>query len=113
MKIEILFPEISNIYGDFGNIIYLKKCLPEAEFIETALNLKPAFLNENIDLVYMGSMTEKAQEKIIKQLAPYKEKIKEKIDVGTVMLFTGNSFEIFGQYIENDDGSKIEALRNT
>lgn len=113
MKIEILFPEISNIYGDFGNIIYLKKCLPEAKFIETALNSKPAFLNENIDLVYMGSMTEKAQEKIIKQLAPYKEKIKEKIDVGTVMLFTGNSFEIFGQYIENDDGSKIEALRNT
>lgn len=110
MKIEILFPEISNIYGDFGNVLYLKKCLPEAEFIETALNTEPAFINNEIDLVYMGSMTEKAQEKIIKQLEPHKEKIKEKIDNGTAMLFTGNSFEIFGQYIENDDGSKIKAL---
>lgn len=110
MKIEILFPEISNIYGDFGNIMYLKKCLPEAEFIETNLNTEPSFLKEDIDLVYLGSMTESAQEKAIKQLEPYKEKIKENIDNGKAMLFTGNSFEIFGQYIENDDGSKVQAL---
>ena len=88
MKIEILYPEMSNIYGDYGNIMFLKKCLPEAEFIETSLHTEPAFSKENIDLIYLGSMTEKAQE----------------------IIFTGNSLEILGKYIENDDGSKIEGL---
>ena len=112
MKIEILFPEISNIYGDLGNIMFLKKALPYAEFIETSLNTEPVFVKEEVDLVYLGSMTEKSQEKVIKQLLPYKEKIKEHIEEEKAMLFTGNSFEIFGQYIESDDGNKIEALRD-
>lgn len=110
MKIEILFPEFCNIYGDYGNIIYLKKCLPEAEFIETNINEEPQFILEDIDLVYMGSMTEKVQEKIIKKLMPHKKKIRQKINEEKAFLFTGNSFEIFGNYIENEDGSKIEGL---
>ena len=115
MKIEILFPEFCNIYGDYGNIIYLKECLPEAEFIETSLNEEPKFITEDVDLVYMGSMTVKwvgpaTAEKIIKKLIPYKETIKEQIDGEKAFLFTGNSFEIFGRYIENEDKTQIEGL---
>lgn len=110
MKIEILFPEFCNIYGDYGNILYLKKCLPEAEFIETSLNEEPKFINEDINLVYMGSMTEKVQEKIIKKLMQYKEIIKQQIEEGKAFLLTGNSFEIFGRYIENEDKTQIEGL---
>lgn len=110
MKIEILFPEVCSIYGDYGNIMYLKQCLPQAEFIETALNTEPKFIEENIDLVYLGSMTEKMQEKIIKKLEKYKSIISEQINSGKAFLFTGNSFELLGKYIENDDGEKIECL---
>ena len=110
MKIEILYPEMSNIYGDYGNIMFLKKCLPEAEFIETSLHTEPAFSKENIDLIYLGSMTEKAQEIIIRSLKQYKNKLNEYIQTGKAILFTGNSLEILGKYIENDDGSKIEGL---
>lgn len=110
MKIEILFPEFCNIYGDYGNVIYLKACLPDAEFIETSLNDEPKFITEDIDLVYMGSMTEKVQEKIIKKLMPYKEIIKQKIEDNKAFLFTGNSFEVFGNYIEEDNKNKIEGL---
>lgn len=55
-------------------------------------------------------MTESAQEKIIKKLMPYKERIAQLISEDVPMLFTNNAVEIFGQYIENEDGSKIEAL---
>ena len=58
----------------------------------------------------MGAMTESAQEKIIKKLMPYKERIAQLISEDVPMLFTNNAVEIFGQYIENEDGSKIEAL---
>ena len=39
MKIEVLFPEVANLYGDLSNIEYLKKCLNnDVEIIETSLN---------------------------------------------------------------------------
>lgn len=110
MKVEILYPEMSNIYGDYGNIMFLKKCLKDAEFIETELHSEPAFVSQDIDLVYLGSMTEKAQEKVIMALKPYKNKLNEYIQTGKAILFTGNSLEILGEYIENDDETKIEGL---
>ena len=55
-------------------------------------------------------MTEKMQEKVINKLKPYKERIKELIDENVVFLVTGNAIEIFGKYIENEDGTKIDAL---
>lgn len=110
MKIEILFPEFCNLFGDSANMRYLEKCLPEAEFIRTALNDEPYFVKNSPELIYMGPMTESVQEKIIKKFLPLKDRIRELIASGTVFLFTGNALEILGDYIENDDGTKIEAL---
>lgn len=109
-KIEILFPEFCNLFGDLSNMKYLKKCLPDAEFIETAFNDEPAFISQDIDFIYMGPMTEKTQEKVIKKLKPYKEKIEELIEKNVTFLVTGNAVEIFGKYIEDENGEKIEAL---
>lgn len=110
MKIEILYPEFCNLYSDISNMKYLKQCLPEAEFIETTIDLVPTFVTEKVDLIYLGAMTEKTQEKLINKLREYKDKIKELIDNGTNFLFTGNSFEILGKYIENEDKSQVEGL---
>lgn len=111
MKIEILYPEFCNLNGDMGNMQYLKKCLPEAEIIETDIDKEPTFNNqEDISLIYMGTLSERAQEIVIQKLKPYKAKIEELIEKGQVFLFTGNSIEVLGEYIENEDGSKIEGL---
>lgn len=110
MKIEILFPEFCNLYGDMFNMKYLKMCLQEEEFIETALGETPKFVNDEVNLIYLGPMTEKTQEKVINVLKPYREKIKQLIEKNVVFLFTGNALEILGKYIENEDGSKIEGL---
>ena len=75
MKIEILYPEICTLYGDKGNTMYLQKCLPDAEFVTTGLNEKPLFLKENIDMVYMCSMSEKSQELVLDRLMQYKDEI--------------------------------------
>lgn len=108
--IEILFPEFCNLYGDISNMKYLKKCIPEANFIETSFNEEPTFIKNNVALIYMGPMTEKMQEKVIEKLKPYKQRIEELIEKNVVFLITGNALEIFGKYIENENGSKIEAL---
>ena len=110
LKIEILFPEFCNLYGDISNMKYLKKSIPKANFHETAFDEEPKFVNEQVNLIYLGPMTESMQEKVITKLKPYTERIKELIDQNVIFLITGNALEIFGNYIENEDGSKIEGL---
>lgn len=109
MKIEILFPEFANLYGEMSSVQYLKQCLPEAEFVETHLNTEPVFAKEDVAMIFMASMTEHQQELVIEKLQNYKERIKELIEKNVVFLMVGNAMEVFGEYIE-EDGTKIPAL---
>ena len=111
MRIEILYPELCCLYGDKGNTKFLQQCLPEAEFIETSLNSKPAFLTEQVDLCCMYSMSEKSQELILNRLFQWKDEVVSACKEGkTLFLFLGNAMELLGQYIQREDGSKVEAL---
>lgn len=110
IKIEYLFPEVTNLYGDLFNIKYLEKSIKDVEIINTSLTDIPYFANHDVDMIYMGSMSERAQEIVIEKLKPYKERIKELIEKNTVMLFTGNALEVLLNHIDEDDGRKVEAL---
>lgn len=111
MRIEILYPELCCLYGDKGNTLFLQQCLPEAEFLFTQLNDKPHFLDEQIDLCCMYSMSEKSQELILSRMMQWKEEITACCASGkTLFLLTGNALELFGQYIQREDGSRVDAL---
>lgn len=109
IKIEILYGEVCNLHGELMNIEYLRQCIKDCEIISTKLNEKPHFVNKKVDMIYLGPMTESIQSKVIEKLTPYKEKLEELIKNGTLMLFTGNAYEVLGKYIEADD-KKIKCL---
>lgn len=110
MKIEVLFPEYCNLFGDLYNINYLEKCLPQAERVDTALTDEPLFAHDGVDLIYMGPMSERSQERVLDKLRPYRDRLDQLIQGGTAFLLTGNAGEVFGNCIENEDGSRIEGL---
>jgi CobQ-like glutamine amidotransferase family enzyme len=101
LTIEMLFPEIANLYGDNSNIEYLSRCLPEARIVRTGLNDAPQFVTQNVDLVYLGPLTERGQLRAIARLIPHKARIVELIDSGTHFLFTHNAMECLGTRIVN------------
>lgn len=109
MKIEVLFPEFGNLYGDSGNIRYLAACAEDIEIINTDNRSVPHFVSEDVDMIYIGSMSEKKQEIAVERLLQYKERIKELIDKGVIFLATGNSMELFGKCIK-DSGKEIPML---
>lgn len=110
IKVEILFPEICNLYGDLQNIDYLKKSSDEIEIVEDNLIDEPYFLNNVPDLIYMGTLTEKSQNFAIEKLRPYRKRLMELIESGVHFLITGNALEIFGTEIIDDNLTKEEGL---
>lgn len=110
MKIEVLFSEMCNLFGDLKGIDYLSMCVPEAEVVYTSYTEEPLFVTEQPSLIYMGPMSEKTQEKVIEKLLPYRERLFSLIQNNTLFFFTGNAMEVLGKYIENEDGSKIRGL---
>ena len=111
MKIEILYSELCCLYGDKGNTEFLRRCLPEAEFIQTQLNETPAFLDGSVNMVYLCSMSEKSQELVLDRLMPHQKTIASLAKEGsTVFFFVGNAMELLGQYIQREDGSRVKAL---
>ncbi len=110
MKIEVLYGNAANLYGDQGNILLLKKALADATFIETDLNETPRFVSTKVDLIIMGSMSERMQMKVIERLLPFRDRIINLIDEGVHFVITGNALDIFGEAIEKEDGSFVTGL---
>lgn len=112
--IEMLFPEVANLYGDLFNAKYLQKCLEasgcEVTLIEDELSKEPAFVKEKPDFIYMGPMTEHAEEIVIQKLQPYTERLKSLIKENVCFLMTGNAIEIFEERIDCEDGESIRGL---
>ncbi len=109
MTVEVLYPELSNLYGDHANIRYLQASAPDAEIIYTDNRSTPRFVTEKVDMVYLGSMPEREQVLAIQRLKPYVERLRALVEEGMVLLATGNALELFGQYIA-DGPTKTETL---
>lgn len=112
MRIIHLFADLCNLYGDYGNVWALKRALEnkgqnvevEYQSIDDEIDISGA------DFVFIGSATERNQKVALNYLQGYKDNIKTALDNGTVILATGNSFEIFGQSVTDCDGVKHEGL---
>lgn len=107
----MLFPDVANLHGDLFNITYLSRCRPDAEVVRTSLNDTPAFVNDPVDLIYLGPMSERSQGWVIDRLLPYRDRIAELIAGGTTFLFTHNAMEVLGEHItDTKSGQKIAGL---
>ena len=110
MIIEMLYPEIASLYGEKGNLDLLKLCFPEANIRMTMLNDEPYFVKHEVDLIVMGPTTEEFQKIIIKRLTPYIDRIQTMIRENIHFWMTGNAMDIFGAYIEDEEGNRVLGL---
>ena len=104
VKILHLYHDIMNLYGEYGNIKIIEKHLKD-QGINVTIDRKSIGEEKNFELydfIYMGCGTEKNQKAILKDLLNEKEQFINTIEKNTVMLFTGNSFEILGNLIDDD-----------
>lgn len=107
--IEILYSEFGNMYGEIYNPMFLEKSCNDIKLIYTKLTEEPYFVNNKVDMVYIGNLRDNKIYGILNVLKKYKDKIKEMVENDVIFLLTGNSLELFGSYIK-EDGNINEGL---
>ena len=106
MKLLHLYHDIMNLYGDYANILCLKRMLEkngEEAGIDRVSLSEDAILDE-YDFIFVGSGTEKNQKVVLADFLKYRDQLKAYIASGKPLLMTGNSFEMLGKMITDGSG---------
>lgn len=103
IKIAHLYYDLMNLYGENGNVRYLKKKLEEQDF-EVSVHFLT--VSEDIDftrydIYYIGMGSDDNKLIVLEDIIKYKKDIKEAIENGKYFLVTGNAIELFGEGIIN------------
>ena len=111
-KIAHLYYDLMNLYGENGNIRYLSKKIEEQGIKVNVdyLSLGDDIDFDNYDMFYIGTGSEENQLLAIEDIVKYKDQIKNSINNNKFFIVTGNAIELFGNRIENLDGSFKECL---
>lgn len=105
IRIAHLYYDLMNLYGENGNIRFLKRKLEEQE-----LDVEIHFLSigdkidyDKYDLFYIGTGSEENKYIVLEDIVKDKDNIKEAINNKKFFLVTGNALDLFGKKIINED----------
>ena len=113
LKILYLYPDILELYGDYGNIQVLKYRLEKrginATIEQYSIGDNPPNFN-NYDLVFAGGGADQEQGILADDLIKYKENIKDAINNGVFFLLICGAYQLFGKYYKSADGDIVPGL---
>ena len=104
-----LYYDLLNLYGESGNIIALRDTLRDQGY-EVIIDKKT--LGDTIDfmkydIVYIGQGSEANQEIARQDIIKYKKELNDYIESNKILISTGNSYELFGDKINDKEGLGI------
>ena len=113
LKILYLYPDILELYGDYGNIQILRYRLEQRGFKAT---IEPYSIGDtppnfkNYDLIFAGGGADQEQNILAQDLVQYKSSIQEALDAGVFFLLICGSYQLFGKYYKDAEGNIINGL---
>ena len=105
LKIAHMYPDLLNLYGDYGNILSLKRRCEwrniEVEVCEYSLNDTVNF--DETDIFYIGGGTDKEQLAVCEKMKEYKDELKNYVEKNGVVMALCGGYQILGNYIKIKD----------
>ena len=113
IKLLYLYPDMLELYGDYGNIQVLKYRLEKRGF--NLITDKYSIGDEApdftcYDIVFAGGGADQEQSILAKDLVKYKNNIKEAIENKVFFLLICGAYQLFGKYYKDVDGNIIDGL---
>ncbi|MCR4881020.1 MAG: glutamine amidotransferase [bacterium] len=112
INIAHLYPELMNIYGDFGNVCALKKRL---EWRGIKVNICKISMGDDIDfdkydIYFIGGGQDKQQFAVSEELQKNKDGFQKIAEDGAVMLAICGGYQLLGHYYQEQNGSKLAGI---
>ena len=113
IKILYLYPDMLELYGDYGNIQVLKYRIESRGYkaIIDRYSIGDATPNFNdYDIVFAGGGADNEQSILAKDLVQYKDNIKDAVNNGVFFLLICGAYQLFGKYYKGVEGNIIPGL---
>ena len=113
LKILYLYPDMLELYGDYGNIQVLKYRIESrgCQAIIDRYSIGDDAPNFNdYDIVFAGGGADNEQSILAEDLVKYKENIQEAVQNGVFFLLICGAYQLFGKYYKGVDGNIIPGL---
>lgn len=113
LKLLYLYPDMLELYGDYGNIQVLKyRCEKRGiNLIVEKYSIgydTPNF--KEYDIVFAGGGADNEQNILSEDLVKYSDNIKEAVENGTFFLLICGAYQLFGKYYKGVEGDIIPGL---
>ncbi len=113
LKILYLYPDILELYGDYGNIQVLEYRLKKRNILA---NITPYSIGDptpdfsSFDIVFAGGGADQEQGILADDLLKHKNNIKKAMESGTFFLLICGAYQLFGKYYKDVNGNIIPGL---
>ncbi len=111
-RIAHLYYDLMNLYGENGNIRYLKRKLEEQDIEAEVyfLSIEDKIDFDKYDFYYIGMGSLENQEIVLNNLMKYKKQVIEAINKNKFFLVTGNAIDLFGRSLTNAKEQVLKAI---
>lgn len=106
-----LYPKDMNIYGDYGNLLVIKRRLEWHGYtpVITEYNVGDPF-PENIDIVVGGGGQDSGQDIIHHDLLKIGKKLRDLAESDTPMLVVCGLYQLFGNFFQTSKNQRLEGI---
>ncbi|MBT1179328.1 type 1 glutamine amidotransferase [Bifidobacterium vespertilionis] len=111
IDIVSLYPKDMNIYGDSGNVLVVRRRL-ELRGYEARIHAynQGDRWPDHVDLILGGGGQDTGQKKIIRDFFDRAELLRSLASDGVPMLMICGLYQLFGEYFETVDGSRLDGI---
>jgi lipid II isoglutaminyl synthase (glutamine-hydrolysing) len=112
LSLAYLYPELLNIYGDFGNVLTIKnRCEWRGiEFELTKINLGDEIDSEKFDFYFIGGGQDKQQIDVSREMQRLKNSFHDAMNLDAVFLGICGGYQLFGSYYQPHNGARLLGL---
>ncbi len=115
LKLLYLYPDMLELYGDYGNIQVLKYRTAQRDI---KLTVDEYVVGDNApdfksyDIVFAGGGADNEQTILSEDLMKHKEAIRQAVKEGTFFLLICGAYQLFGKYYKGVEGNIIPRIGN-
>lgn len=112
LSIAHLYPDLLNIYGDYGNVLTIKKrCEWRDIDVEiTKINIGDQIDPQKYDLYFIGGGQDKQQIDVSREFQIQKNALHDAMNSNAVFLGICGGYQLFGNYYQPHSGSRLMGI---